>query len=442
MSVKSRKNNKVQLDDDNRLSPPRKKRSSGPIEWQFIDDAEVYVGKYLGGGDATDKIAAFDFDGTLSVPKSGAKFPRDGNDFKLWNKKLPELISSMTSHRLVIFSNQMGVKEKHAKLDHVQQRFEGVLRELGDKPCLIMFAIGNNLHRKPRTGMFDLLQAEFNDGIAIDMNGSFYVGDAAGRKPKSPKEPKDHSSADLAFAINVGLPFLTPEQFIAKQKPTPIDQLNMAVFNLPAFDPRKLRNVNKFGLEMSANKPVNDGDDFREQVKAVLASSNKVIVISVGLPASGKSFLYESYFKPLEFKRISRDELKTVEKCEKELNNLFVNAKQVRAFVDNTNYDLKSRDRWREIAKSHKASLIAVWLNVEKEHALHNNNFRVALNVMRKDDEKKLSPVPPMVIFKLAKEFSPPTPREGFDKVFRLNFVPTFNNAEEERVYHMFLTDK
>ena len=38
----------------------------------------------------------------------------------------------------------------------------------------------------------------------IDVEQSFYVGDAAGR-------PADHSDADVGFATNAGLTFYTPE---------------------------------------------------------------------------------------------------------------------------------------------------------------------------------------------------------------------------------------
>ena len=39
-----------------------------------------------------------------------------------------------------------------------------------------------------------------------------YVGDAAGRPKEGPRK-KDFSAGDLKLAINVGVPFQTPEQF-------------------------------------------------------------------------------------------------------------------------------------------------------------------------------------------------------------------------------------
>jgi hypothetical protein len=40
--------------------------------------------------------------------------------------------------------------------------------------------------------------------ILTDKNTSFFVGDAAGR-------PNDYSSSDRKWALNIGIPFFTPE---------------------------------------------------------------------------------------------------------------------------------------------------------------------------------------------------------------------------------------
>lgn len=53
-----------------------------------------------------------------------------------------------------------------------------------------------------------------NDNIPIDIDSSFYCGDAAGRMANwAPGKKKDHSMADILLAENLGLKFYTPEQF-------------------------------------------------------------------------------------------------------------------------------------------------------------------------------------------------------------------------------------
>lgn len=42
-----------------------------------------------------------------------------------------------------------------------------------------------------------------------DLNASFFVGDAAGRQYKNQKS--DFSSTDRKLALNIGIPFMTPE---------------------------------------------------------------------------------------------------------------------------------------------------------------------------------------------------------------------------------------
>ena len=42
------------------------------------------------------------------------------------------------------------------------------------------------------------------EGVTVNKEESFFVGDAAGRK-------KDHSACDHKFATNIGLKFHTPE---------------------------------------------------------------------------------------------------------------------------------------------------------------------------------------------------------------------------------------
>ncbi|CAH8358256.1 unnamed protein product [Eruca vesicaria subsp. sativa] len=63
-----------------------------------------------------------------------------------------------------------------------------------------------DLYRKPKTGMWQFMKKHFNSGNEIDMDKSFYVGDATGSKG-------DHSDADIKFAEANGLKFYTPEEY-------------------------------------------------------------------------------------------------------------------------------------------------------------------------------------------------------------------------------------
>ncbi|XP_040375483.1 polynucleotide 3'-phosphatase ZDP-like isoform X2 [Rosa chinensis] len=51
---------------------------------------------------------------------------------------------------------------------------------------------GEDPFRKPKPGLWHMLEQHFNSGISIGMKQSFYVGDAAGRS-------NDHSDAVLSL---------------------------------------------------------------------------------------------------------------------------------------------------------------------------------------------------------------------------------------------------
>ncbi|KAL1998240.1 hypothetical protein VTN02DRAFT_6553 [Thermoascus thermophilus] len=96
------------------------------------------------------------------------------------------------------------------------------MRQL-DVPMSIYAATQYDEYRKPRVGMWRevLDDYDLDDGEGVDLQGSFFVGDAAGR-------PGDHSCSDRDFAANVGIAFKTPEEFFLGAPPEPVSR---------AFDP-------------------------------------------------------------------------------------------------------------------------------------------------------------------------------------------------------------
>jgi hypothetical protein len=64
-------------------------------------------------GKTAAKVAAFDLDSTLVVPKSGAKFARSGSDWQWLDKRVPEKLRElrMRGYHLLVFSNQGGVEK-------------------------------------------------------------------------------------------------------------------------------------------------------------------------------------------------------------------------------------------------------------------------------------------------------------------------------------------
>ncbi|XP_076931810.1 polynucleotide 3'-phosphatase ZDP-like [Bidens hawaiensis] len=160
------------------------------------------------------KIAAFDFDGCLaktSVQRVGA------NAWSLMYPSIPEKLQSLYNdgYKLVIFTNESNIErwknKRQVAVDSKIGRLDAFIK-LVNVPIQVFIACGASKgqevdpFRKPQSGMWRIMEQQFNSGIPIDLDQSFYVGDAAGRKD-------DHSDADKKFAEKIGLRFYLPEEY-------------------------------------------------------------------------------------------------------------------------------------------------------------------------------------------------------------------------------------
>ncbi|KAH9310588.1 hypothetical protein KI387_025623, partial [Taxus chinensis] len=168
-----------------------------PSKWKTFQTVIV-----LGEDDglkASEKIAAFDFDGCLvktSVKRVGA------DAWSLQYPSVPEKLQSYHNkgYKLVIFTNESNIdrwkNSRQKAVDSKVGRLEGFIKRV-EVPIQVFIACGiegtGDLFRKPKPGMWRLMEQHFNSGISADMEQSFYVGDAAGRV-------NDHSDADIGFA--------------------------------------------------------------------------------------------------------------------------------------------------------------------------------------------------------------------------------------------------
>ncbi|KAK7342743.1 hypothetical protein VNO80_25699 [Phaseolus coccineus] len=160
----------------------------------------------------SSKIAAFDFDGCLAktdMKRVGA------NEWTLMHPSIPDKLQSLYSdgYKLVIFTNESNIERWKNKRQVAVDSKVGRLNNFIEKvkvPVQVFIACGVNddAFRKPKPGMWHLMEQHFNSGIVIDMDQSFYVGDAAGRR-------SDHSDADIKFAKAIGLKFYVPEEYFA-----------------------------------------------------------------------------------------------------------------------------------------------------------------------------------------------------------------------------------
>lgn len=402
-----------------------------------------------------NRVVAFDFDGTLVNTKSGAKFAKNEYDWQLLSLSLPTEIRKLQLEgaAFVIFSNQNGIGSGRADASSIKSRFEQVCNKI-DVPCCAILATEDDHNRKPRRGMWSLFVDQVNQRVAPNLNKSFYVGDALGRA-KCAGRTADHSAADLLFAFNVGLPVLSPEQFLAGKRigKTYNDPSEMSAFRLPKFVPATLKpkmNATKAGHLIVSKSEQKDFASYTLLVQHLLdflnSSQNGGLVVLSGIPASGKSTFYRRYLAK-NFDRIERDLIGSVAKCDVLLREKATTAKSrkepVRICVDCTNTDVESRKHWLQIGQSLDLKVICLQMISNVDQCMHQETFR---RVYRGPDphpmQSTLKAVPIVALRTAQSRFQPLSIDEGFDAQYQLEFVPEFDNEQQKNEYFMFLKDK
>lgn len=203
-------------------------------------DFKEYCHHHLNKEEKKIKVAAFDMDDTLITTRSGIKFGRGPHDWMWRTDTINQVLEQKVVKEnfvVVIFTNQasISVTERTITTSKSYKNFTikltEILTALGknfkDTQFFVLAASGRpgksqvlrsseEEHfntRKPRTGMWEEFELYVKDTLgdeySIDMEKSFYVGDAAGRDG-------DHLADDLNFAKNVGLQFQIPEDFFGK----------------------------------------------------------------------------------------------------------------------------------------------------------------------------------------------------------------------------------
>lgn len=140
--------------------------------------------------------------------------------------------------------------------------------------------------------MWQYLREHLLASQEVVMNSSFFVGDAAGRPSAwRPGASKDFASTDRKFALNLNIPFYTPEEFFLAHQQAPFEL---------GFDPNSALIAQADGSCLSEPK-------------------SKELVIFVGPPASGKTTLFRRHFDPQGHQWINQDTLKSRARCLDEL---------------------------------------------------------------------------------------------------------------------------
>ena len=131
-------------------------------------------------------------------------------------------------------------------------------------------------------------------------------------------------------------------------------------------------------------------------------------VILIGLPASGKTTFYRERFASTHA-HVSKDLLRNNRRADRRQEQLIVEslARGHSVVVDNTNASIDVRAQLVALARSHGAQAIGYYFPTETADALRRNRAR-----------RGRERVPDVAIFAIRKRLEPPSPEEGFDRLF------------------------
>ncbi|KAI9187814.1 DNA kinase/phosphatase Pnk1 [Blastocladiella emersonii ATCC 22665] len=274
----------------------------------------------------SSKIAAFSLDGTLITTKSGAAKPTADDDWELLYPdvvldRLKELHAS--GFKIVVFANhRIWYYGRPEMLPGLQSKAIDIARTLG-VPVQIFLSLEQDIYFKPRPGMWKKLALDFNADVItssvvpIDVGASFFVGDVAGR-------PGDAWDTDRKFAINLGLPFHTPEEFFLGH---PVERFHLR----GRFDPSLIRELVAHEREDSKEdeeegEDEDSDDEGRAELRyfdwiedlidpAVPQFGQQEVLVFTGSPASGKSTVAEWLRNSFGYRVVNQDTLGSLDAC-------------------------------------------------------------------------------------------------------------------------------
>lgn len=323
------------------------------------------------------KVAAFDLDYTIIKTKSGKVFPKDANDWVLWNDRVKSVLYDYYNncYKIVIFTNQRKFK------DDFITKIEAIKEEL-KIDFDIFIATGDDYYRKPMTGMWDLFVSLFPHNI--DIKHSFYCGDAAGRN-------SDFDIVDLYFAHNIGIKFEIPEN----------------IFGTKTI---KYSSKSVYDSELDLTKLMKCKNTIK-----IKKYADPTMIIMVGRAGSGKSLLAQEIVKKGGNKMvyINRDTCKTQTACIKMIKESIKNGQSM--VIDNTNPDKKSRQTYIELAKDNGMKVVVYKMDISEALSKHLNHMRVMTDHIDK--------VPEVAYRVYNKKYEEPSIDEGIDEIINVPFI-------------------
>ncbi|KAF9239632.1 HAD-like domain-containing protein [Melanogaster broomeanus] len=371
---------------------------------------------------ATAKVAAFDLDGT--VIKSRHKNRGKGAEaltWEWWRNAVPGKLQDLhqDGYSILLISNQA---LKAAALEDWKKKIPLIAAALPTVPFRLFAACAKDGYRKPMPGMWYEIERIFkeqnveiggsdvrpslkpgtqkNHGLplVVDKDRSFFVGDAAGRVD-------DFASTDRKWAINIGIPFYTPEEYFLALPHTP--------YKLPGF------HVSGLSPTTELLSPSN--------ATVVPKPLKPELVLFTGFPSLGKSSFYHKHFAPVGYTHVNQDTLGTRAKCVKAAEEALRAGKS--CVIDNTNRDVATRKFYVDLAKTVGVPARCFLFTGSMELAWHNNLYRAYNQPSSNGSQPTRDLLPYLAFIGFRDNYEEPQTSEGLSEVIKVNWV--FEGDEE-----------
>ena len=345
-----------------------------------------------------ESVYMFDLDYTLIKTKSGKKFPMSKTDWELLYPNIPDKLDILTNSLMGIISNQKGLNNKEKISDWIEKCICicKVLKSIN----FVFASISDDRYRKPMCGSCEIYKSLF---VNIDWNKLeaknkiYYIGDAFGRKD-------DFSDTDVKYALNCGYKFKTPEVF----------------FGIKGSD--KSGNITYPPLNYFEESEQNT---LFENLENLIKSHKKVLIITIGLPASGKSFLRKELIKRFpQFAYSNNDDIQGKVQSRMLVKKISTDYD----FIIDDNTNLLKADRDGKLKQFESYYKIGIWFDYDLEVCWHLNWMR-----MYWFGGKLL---PKVTYYTLRKKFNSDNIDTGFDKFIKISKVFRELNLDNKIKYY------
>jgi bifunctional polynucleotide phosphatase/kinase len=356
-------------------------------------ETESYL-NYNGEKDLKNKLACFDIDGTIIRTLSGRIKAQNKLDWTIIYDNCKNILKELSedNYSIIFISNQYVLKNDEHKKEW-KSKIDNIIKYI-NLDITVYASLKKDKYRKPNIGFLKLL--DYNNKEKV-----FYVGDAAGRE-------RDYASYDRKFAENGKILFFTPEEVFLEDMP-----VEKYLYTYPKL-PKSINSldniINKFNL----------------------LKNDKELIINVGYPGSGKSFMSQMICEniPDKYVIISRDIEKTIPMCIKKCKEILSGTLKS-VIIDNLNNTKTDRRKFIDIANSLGILVRCFYYTTSQEISKHNNHYRAIIK-----NEKAL--IPDVVYNKYKKYFEIPNKQENYDDIIKIKFIPIlYDNQDKLRYYNL-----